>query len=123
MTKTEQLAEKIKEIAFAHKDKIEELSTTDERGGKNAALIPGWMDGWMCVGKGTITKACKLAGVPTMIWQDSSPDYFPVAAFPECVFIEAMQAYNEAFHSRRNDPKKMASLIIDNLEYDKDWDR
>ncbi|MBK5262456.1 MAG: hypothetical protein JJE17_07795 [Peptostreptococcaceae bacterium] len=119
MTKTQQLAEKLKEIAFAHKDEIEELSTTDERGRENAAFI----DGWIRIGNGTITKACKLGGVHTMTWDYETPDFYPVEALPRCIFAEAYSAYNKIFPTRRNDSQKEDSLILPNLVHDKDWGR
>jgi len=92
MTRLEQLANKITDIIADHKVEIDNLPTRGPRGGGNAGYIAGWTH----LGNQTITKACHLAGCPTMpFWTGSYTT--PARAIPECLAKEAEAAYKRIF--------------------------
>ncbi len=84
------LADSIKRIWNALPPEARRLQYSGPRGGSNARYIPGWVH----VGDGTLTKACRRAGVPTMpYWSGAAPT--PAQAIPK-VFWEAIQADRQA---------------------------
>jgi hypothetical protein len=92
MNKTMRLVNQIKAIAAAYKSDINNLSYTGPRGGSNAANIQGWTHN----GNGTITKACRLAGVPIApYWSGSAKT--PASAIPQAINDQAVAAYNTIF--------------------------
>lgn len=93
MTRTEQLAKAIQKIAKKHQKEIKSLKYSGPKGGGNARYIEGWEH----IGNGTITKACHLAGLPTMNYW-SGKNSTPAAAFPECVAEEIREVYLQIFN-------------------------
>lgn len=92
MTRTEKLAKKISKIYTKNGEEIAQLETSGPRGGNNARTIEGWAN----IGNGTITRAVKLAGVPTMkYWSGSAPT--ASTALPACILEDCYDAYYEIF--------------------------
>jgi hypothetical protein len=92
MTKTEQLAERMKGIAKAHEGEISRLATSGPRGGSNAYAISGWST----TGNPIISKAAAIAGIPRMnSWSGKMPT--PSIAIPYCIVSESRDAYNHIF--------------------------
>lgn len=94
MTKTQQLAALISDIYNKHKADIDALPTRGVNGGTNAAYI----DGWVNIGNGTITKAINKTGMPTLnYWSGSSPT--PATAAPAFVMDDINNAYKSIFNN------------------------
>ncbi len=92
MTRTEQLTEKIETIYRANKSEIDALPQGGPQGGTNAAYI----EGWICLGNGTITRAANLSSLPVLpYWSGPSPT--PSSSIPECVSDEIEKTYKSIF--------------------------
>jgi len=90
--RTAELAERIQLIAENHAVEIAALPRRGPNGGSNAAYIPGWASS----PNGTVSKAAKLAQVPTMPqWSGHLPT--PSTAIPGCIAQECRLAYESVF--------------------------
>ena len=90
--KTAELGGRIKLIAENHAVEIALLPRKGPSGGSNAANIPGWV----LSPNGTVSKAAKLANVPTLShWSGSLPT--PSTAIPGCIALECRLAYESIF--------------------------
>ena len=88
MTRTDQLHNKLVDIATQHKMEISQLSHTGPKGGHNALYIPGWSR--------STANVSRAAGLPMMkLWDGSAPT--PSTAIPTCCYEEALAAEKEIF--------------------------
>lgn len=97
MNKTQLLSKELEKIYAAHANEIKKLSYTGPRGGHNAANIPGWS----VLGIHAVTRAAKLANLPTLsAWSGSNPT--PSTAIPACIRWEARNAYIRIFDKEKD---------------------
>jgi len=89
MSRTQQLAKEIQELI---KGKKFSLEWRGPLGGTNARLIEGWSQPT----NGTISKACKMAGVPTMNWWSGSLPT-PTTAIPTQLVGPTYELYLKIF--------------------------
>jgi len=88
MNKTQKIAERLKSIWESIPEGQKQLSFSGPKGGRNARLIPGWI----CTGDQTITKACKIAGIPMMnYWSGSAPT--PSTSIPKVLYDKYILGY------------------------------
>jgi hypothetical protein len=93
MTRTQKLANKIREIYIANKAEVDSLPTSGPGGGTNAKRIEGWAHS----PNSTISKAFGLACVIRMNWWDG-PAPTPATAIPDCMYDDVKNAYDKIFH-------------------------